>query len=128
MTSLSVTEIIKSNQLFANALIHSQTQTHIYHLQIRSFAKHKALNIFYTQIGKLYDTYIETFQGKYGILENYRGIELDNNPENCVEYLKGLQRINNRTKIGIHDGDLNNIKDTISELINSTIYKLTYLK
>lgn len=120
--------IIKSNQTFVNALLHSQTQIHVYHLQTRSFSKHKALETFYKKIDSLSDTYIETFQGKYGLLTNYRGINIDNNPENCINYLRGLGKINNNTKLGSFDSDLNNIKDTINELINRTIYKLTYLQ
>jgi hypothetical protein len=121
-------EIIKTNQTFSNALLHSQTQIHVYHLQTKSYSKHKALENFYKKIDNLADTYIETFQGKYKILDSYRGIDIDNNPDNCIEYLKGLERINNKTKLGHLDSDLNNIKDTINELINRTIYKLTYLE
>lgn len=120
--------IIKSNQTLANALLHSQTQIHVYHLQTRSFSKHKALETFYKKIDSLSDTYIETFQGKYGLLTNYRGIDIDNTPENCIDYLKGLEKINDNTKLGPFDSDLDNIKDTINELINRTIYKLTYLQ
>ena len=120
--------IVKSNQTFANALLHSQIQTHVYHLQTRSFAKHKALEVFYNSIGDLLDKYIETFQGKYSILDKYRGIDIDNNPENCIAYLTGLMNINNNTKLGVYDSDLDNIKVEINELINQTIYKLKNLK
>ena len=121
-------KIIESNQKFANALLHSVIQTHVYHLQTKWYSKHKALEEFYTKIEKLLDNYIETFQGKYGLLKNYNGIDIDNNSENCIIYLQGLQRINNETKIGIKDSDLDNIKDEINELINRTIYKLNNLK
>ena len=124
----NIREIIKTNQTFANALLHSQIQIHVYHLQTKSYSQHKALEIFYKKIENLLDQYIETFQGKYGILENYKAIDLDNNSKNCVEYLKGLQKINNKTKIGYQDSDLDNIKDEINELINRTIYKLEYLR
>lgn len=124
----NIREIIKTNQTFVNALLHSQIQIHVYHLQTKSFSQHKALEIFYKKIGDLLDEYIETFQGKYNILQDYKAIEIDNNVENCVEYLKGLEKINNRTKIGHFDSDLDNIKDEINELINRTIYKLLNLK
>lgn len=124
----NIKEILKTNQTFANALLHSQIQIHVYHLQTKSYSRHKAFETFYEKIEDLLDQYIETFQGKYGVLENYRAIDLDNNSENCVEYLKGLQRINNKTKIGHLDSDLDNIKDEINELINRTIYKLENLR
>jgi len=124
----NIREILRTNQTFANALLHSQIQVHVYHLQTKSYSKHKALETFYEKIDDLLDQYIETFQGKYGILQDYKAIDIDNNPENCVEYLKGLQRINNKTKIGYLDSDLDNIKDEINELINRTIYKLENLR
>ena len=124
----NIDSIIKSNQRFSNALLHSQIQTHVYHLQTRSFARHKALEVFYNSIGDLLDKYIETFQGKYTILDKYRGIDIDNNSENCIAYLTGLMNINNNTKIGLFDSDLDNIKVEINELINQTIYKLKNLK
>ena len=124
----NIREILKTNQTFANALLHSQIQVHVYHLQTKSYSLHKALETFYEKIDDLLDQYIETFQGKYGILQDYKAIDIDNNPENCVEYLKGLQRINNKTKIGYLDSDLDNIKDEINELINRTIYKLENLR
>ena len=124
----NIREILKTNQTFANALLHSQIQVHVYHLQTKSYSLHKAFETFYEKIDDLLDQYIETFQGKYGILQDYKAIDIDNNPENCVEYLKGLQRINNKTKIGYLDSDLDNIKDEINELINRTIYKLENLR
>ena len=124
----NIKEILRTNQTFANALLHSQIQIHVYHLQTKSYSRHKALETFYKKIEDLLDQYIETFQGKYGILEDYKAIDIDNNPENCVEYLKGLQKINNKTKIGHLDSDLDNIKDEINELINRTIYKLENLR
>lgn len=124
---ISINNIIKSNQILANALFHSQIQIHVYHLQTKSYSRHKALETFYEKIDDLLDNYIETFQGKYGILENYKGIDIDNNPKNCIEYLKGLENINNKTILGEYDSDLNNLKDEINELINRTIYKLKNL-
>ena len=119
--------IIKSNQIFANALIHSRIQINVYYFQTDSYSKHKALENFYKEIDNLYNTYIEIFQGKYSILKNYRGINIDNNPEKCIEYLRGLEKINNLTKLGPFDSDLNSIKDTINQLINKTIYILSCL-
>lgn len=121
-------KIIISNQIFSNALFHSQIQIHVYHLQTRSYSRHEALENFYKKIDKLLDRYIETFQGKYGILNKYNAIDIDNNPENCILYLEGLRNITKNTDIKETDTDLKNIKDEILQLINRTIYKLEYLK
>lgn len=126
-TDKTIENIIDSNQVFANALFHSVVQIHIYHLQTKSFSRHKSLENFYKKIDKLLDTYIETFQGKYGILTKYTATDYDNNPSNCILYLQKLININNSTIIGPRDIDLDNIKAEINELINRTIYKLVNL-
>jgi hypothetical protein len=121
-------QIIDSNQTFVNALFHSQIQTHIYHLQTRNYSSHEALETFYTKINYLLDKYIETFQEKYYILHKYKGLDIDNNPNNCIDYLKELVNITNKTKLNSFDSNLRNIKDEIFQLINRTIYKLENLK
>lgn len=126
-TDKAIENITDSNQKLANALFHSVVQIHIYHLQTKSFSRHKSLENFYKKIDKLLDTYIETFQGKYGILTNYNATDYDNNPTNCILYLQKLMNINNSTIIGPRDIDLDNIKAEINELINRTIYKLVNL-
>jgi hypothetical protein len=56
---------------FVSTLFASRTQAHIFHLQTTSFAKHKALNEYYDEIVGLTDGIIESYQGRYGIIEGY---------------------------------------------------------
>ena len=53
-------------------MLHSQKQAHIFHLGTKSFAEHMALNGYYSSIDKLVDGIIESYQGKYGLLTDYK--------------------------------------------------------
>ena len=57
-------------QEFVMCLLHSQTNAHILHLQSRSYAEHKALESYYEGIDDLIDSFVEAYQGKYGIIED----------------------------------------------------------
>jgi len=61
---------------FVSTLMAARTQAHIYHLQTPSFAAHKALNEFYDNIIDLIDGFVETYQGKYGIITGYSNVAL----------------------------------------------------
>ena len=112
-------------------LFHSRTQAHIYHLQTPSFAAHMALNGYYDGIVDLVDGLVETYQGKYGILEGYSNFSLieTENCEDMVSYFQALLKAieNNRSSFAA-DSYLQNQIDTVVELITSTLYKLTNLK
>ena len=56
---------------FVLMLLHAVTNTHILHWQTRSFSNHMALGEFYDSLQDLVDTYVESYQGKYGIINNY---------------------------------------------------------
>lgn len=112
---------------FFLTLLHSATNTHILHLQSRSYSEHQALGAFYDEVVELTDGLIESYQGKHGLVQY------------PVEYTKpadtGLLELQalsvyvslNRSIIG-NDSELQNEVDSIMNLINSTIYKLTFLK
>ena len=112
---------------FFLTLLHSATNTHILHLQSRSYSEHQALGSFYDEVVELTDGVIESYQGKHGLVQY------------PVEYAKpadtGLLELQalsvyvtlNRLVIG-NDSELQNEIDSILNLINSTIYKLTFLK
>jgi hypothetical protein len=112
---------------FFITLLHAATNTHILHLQSKSFSEHSALGSFYEELVELTDGLIESYQGKHGLVQY------------PVEYAKpastGLLELTslsayvtiNRNVIG-NDSELQNEIDSIMNLINSTIYKLTFLK
>ena len=53
-------------------MLHSQTQVHIFHLGTKSYSEHKALQGYYEGIDALVDGIVESYQGKYGLLTNYK--------------------------------------------------------
>jgi hypothetical protein len=115
---------------FISTLMGSRNQSHIFHLQTTSFAAHKALNEYYDGIVNLIDAYVETFQGKYGILTGYNiSSSLIEAPDKAVMYFTGLSSFVDKIRTELpQDGELNNMVDEIASLISSTLYKLKFLK
>ena len=62
---------------FVGVLLHSATATHYLHLNVASYAAHKALGHFYENIVNLADKWAEAYQGHYGIipLDDFEGVE-----------------------------------------------------
>ena len=114
---------------FVMCLLHSVTNAHILHFSTTSFSEHEALGIFYSEIGDRVDEFVEAFQGKYGLLTAYRAdYELPSAPLEYLNYLKDeLATLRTADKFP-KDSELQNIVDEIAQLINSTIYKLRFLK
>lgn len=111
-----------------SVLIHSVNQTHVFHLQTKSFAEHKALNKYYDSIGDIVDTLAEAYQGKYGILKykNVSKIEQYESKEQLIEYFNKILKIIEKTR-PIKDSFIENIVQEVETLIYSTLYKLKYL-
>ena len=116
---------------FVSTLFASRTQAHVFHLQTPSFAAHKALNEYYDEIVGLTDSFVEGYQGKYGIITGYSNVALQEY-ESCeaiINYFTILDIYISKTReLVCQDSYLQNIIDEIVMLINSTIYKLKYLK
>ena len=112
----------------ASRLIHSQSQTHIFHLQTGSYAEHKALQGYYEGIDDLMDSLIESFQGENDIVRNYKSLPMDNydSKEQVIGYFEELMEMVRRLSEDF-PSYLKNIVDEIEVLINSTLYKLKRL-
>jgi hypothetical protein len=112
---------------FVLTLFHAVTNTHILHLQSRSYSEHKALGSFYEGLEDLTDTFVEAYQGKYGIIENYPDEYTP--PMQPLQYLVGLSGYVTEMRPQLAtDSELQNIIDEIAALIDRTIYKLRFLK
>ena len=111
-------------------ILHSRNQAHVFHLQTPSFAEHKALNDFYDGIVPLFDGIIESYQGKYGIMKNYKSFKIEQyrNSKKTISYFERLLDIIDENRNSVEDSFIQNQIDTVQELINSTIYKLRFLK
>lgn len=114
---------------FVMCLLHSVTNAHILHFSTISYSTHKALQNFYEEIGDLVDGFVEAFQGKYGLLTGYKSdYSLPDNPIDYMNYLKAEVEKLRRDPAFPQDSELQNEVDTIANLINSTLYKLRFLK
>ena len=110
-------------------LFHSQTQVHIFHLQTTSFAEHKALQGYYEGIDGLIDGLVESYQGKYGIINGYTTFQMlgYTNKQQIITYFEALAKTVSQLRQSIEDSYLQNQVDEIVTLIESTLYKLKYL-
>ena len=116
---------------YVGTLMQSRTQTHIFHLQTTSYAKHVALQEYYEGIVDLIDSLVETYQGKYEILTDYKMVDSlkDISDEGDItNYIEKIARYCElkREKLP-QDGFLTNIYDDIDTLLRSTHYKLSRL-
>jgi hypothetical protein len=111
-------------------LLDSQRQTHIFHLQTKSFAEHKALQDYYDAIGGLVDGIVESYQGKYGILTGWKSVGTAEyqSSEQVISYLKSLADEVSKVFSMVKDTYIQNQLDEVTALINSTLYKLRFLK
>lgn len=114
---------------FISTLFHSREQAHILHLQTNSYAQHKATQKYYEGIVDLADKYVETYQGKYGIIKGYNAPSKFIEGSNvAVTYFKQLEKtIADMEKQLPQDLDLQNAYADILQLIHSTNYLLNYL-
>lgn len=113
-----------------SGILHSRTQIHIYHLQTKSFAVHKALNDYYDGVVDLFDGLVESYQGKHGIVEDYKCDGYDNytSVNSAIEYLQKLDKTIEGSRKSVKESFIQNQIDTVQELIYSTIYKLKFLE
>ena len=117
---------------FVGTLLHSATITHFMHLKVSgegSFAKHSALATYYDGIVELTDSLAEVIQGCYGeLIEEYPSMFANVNSE-PLEYLLMLKDYvaNNRSAMP-QESNIQNEIDSIATLIDSTLYKLTFLR
>jgi hypothetical protein len=115
--------------LFIGTLMQSRNQAHVYHLQTNSFAAHKALQEYYEEIVDLIDGLVESYQGRYGILKGYRMEGTIKEDDNALMYFEGLSKFVEtiRTKVP-QDSYIQNEIDNVVNLVESTKYKLKFLK
>lgn len=119
----------KSVKKLVEKMFEVRQTSHNVHLQTKSYSTHKALNSFYDNLLDLTDSFVETYQGQYGILTGYESIQVSP-VEDMVSYLEDSVKIFMLGKDSLKESDshLKNILDEVVALTYSTIYKLKYLK
>jgi hypothetical protein len=113
--------------LFLATMLHSATNTHFFHWSTDSYAKHKAVAKYYDSIVDLTDTFAESYMGKYGKFTAFPSVY--HQPKDPIRYMESLQSFVKEARQDLpQDSELQNIIDEIADLINSTTYKLKFLK
>jgi hypothetical protein len=117
----------ESAAAFVSVLFHSATVTHFMHLQTKSFAQHMALGEYYNAIVELADKWAEAYQGCYDIITNYpKEFHLATEPVKYLTQIKDF--VDDIRKDLPSESQLQNIVDEIADQIDSTLYKLRFLK
>jgi hypothetical protein len=112
---------------FVSVLFHSGTNAHFMHLQTPSFSAHSALNDYYHQIIDLTDAWAEAYQGCYEVIRDYPNtFHSETDPTKYITKIKEFVK-DYRAHLP-EDTQLQNLVDEIAALIDSTLYKLRFLK
>ena len=113
---------------FLLTLMHSSTNTQILHRQTKSFAEHTALGEYYEAIIPLVDSLTETIQGLEGEIIDYP-VDYYGPASTGLEELTSLREYVSEERKELPDNsEIQNICDEIAALIDSTLYKLRFLK
>lgn len=116
---------MNSPSKFIGRLFEARDVAHIEHLKVRSYSAHKALNKFYDSLLDLTDSFVESYQGKYGIVN----IEVKSvKPLEFMEYIEEFAKYVESSRDIFKEDYLKNQIDEIASLVYSTIYKLKFLK
>jgi hypothetical protein len=131
--SENVEDDSESNEDFCEMvcnILHSRNQAHVFHLQTKSYAEHIALNGYYDGVVGLFDGLVESYQGKYGIIKTFKTFKVEQyrNNKKTISYFERLLDIIEENRDSVDDSFIQNQIDTVQELINSTLYKLKFLK
>lgn len=128
MTSIEQYKNSVKIKSFVSKLFEARQVAHNAHLATKSYAQHKALNSFYDDILGLTDTFVETFQGQYGIISGYEEMKVEKESD-IIGYLEDTVNQFKETRNELDkDTHLQNIIDEMIGLVYSTLYKLKNLK
>jgi DNA-binding ferritin-like protein len=117
-----------------STLMSARTQAHVFHLGTKgpgSFAAHKALNEFYDEFLDIVDGFVESYQGKYGIVNGWGNLGLQDfqSTEQVIAYFITLVAFIEKVRtVAFQDSYLQNQIDEMIQLIYSLLYKLTNLQ
>jgi hypothetical protein len=113
--------------MFAATMLHSATNTHFFHWSTDSFSKHMALGSYYDEIVPLVDDLVEAYMGCYEQIKTFPSVY--HQPKETVKYLESLKSFVDDARQDLpQESQIQNIVDEIAQLIDSTCYKLKYLK
>ena len=109
-------------------LFEARQIAHLAHFATKSFSKHEALDVFYTQLLPLIDKLVEVYQGEFGLIE-LASISPAQLSQEMAPYLRQLAKqlkSANQNLSGSYSYYAN-IIDEITALVYRTVYKLENL-
>jgi hypothetical protein len=113
--------------LFAATMLHSATNTHFFHWSTDSYAKHIALAEYYDSVVELVDKYLEAYMGAYTKVTTFPNVY--HQPKEVIAYMQSLQKFIKEARNDLpQDEQLCNLLDAIADQIDTTTYKLRFLK
>ena len=104
----------------------SRTMTHMAHLKTTSYAVHKALDEFYSEIVDKADDLAEAAQGQYGLLD-IPFVSMSGSVKDPIGMLQNHLKQLDATMSDVDEDYLMNIYQEIQKLYRSTLYKLINL-
>ena len=113
---------------FVSVLLHSGTNAHLLHWMTNSYAEHRALRKYYEAIPDLVDQFAEAYMGLYGQFKSFPD-DYYLPTDDPVEYFEGIKYfVQDSREVLPEDTELQNLIDEIAQLIDSTLFKLRFLK
>ena len=108
-------------------LLHASTNGHLLHLQTKSYSEHKALQDYYEGLPDAVDTIIEQYQGAYQVIVEYPNM-YEPPKADALQEVTSIRDfiVANRSVVGPYTS-LQNEVDALLSLVESTMYKLTFL-
>jgi hypothetical protein len=113
---------------FILTLLHAATNTHILHLQTKSYAEHMALGAFYAELPDLIDAVVESIQGLTGEIIEYPEMYYHPAETGKQELEELAEFVKENRQVLPPDSEIQNDLDAIATLINTTLYKLRFLR
>ena len=115
---------------FVSTLLHSATLTHLMHFKSKSYSEHVALRKYYDAIPELVDGLVESIQGAYEtIIDPYPSMFGNGNNDDPLAYMISLRNyVRDYRQQMPQDSEIQNEIDNVANLLNTTVYKLKFLK
>lgn len=115
---------------FVSTLLHSATLTHLMHFKSKSYSEHVALGAYYDEIPELVDGLVESIQGAYEtIIDPYPAMFGNGNNDDPLAYMISLRNyVRDYRQQMPQDSEIQNEIDNVANLLNTTVYKLKFLK
>jgi len=111
---------------FLLTLLHAATNTHLLHWTTKSYAQHKALGEFYSELPELVDQVAEAMMGKFDVTPTFP-VKYYAPAKTAKEELESLKDYVAATRTHLpQDSEIQNLIDEIAQSIDQTLYLLRF--